>query len=65
MTVYRCDSEVVLKMENVKAVISAIEIRRKTVHYETTYFDGHERKKVWVNEEDFICGDKKQKIGFK
>jgi protein involved in ribonucleotide reduction len=65
MKVFACETEVVLKIENAKAKITAIEIRYDYVHYEITYFDGSERKKVWVQECEFITNDKKKIIGFK
>lgn len=65
MKVYPCDTEVVLKFENAKAKITAIEIRYEYVHYEVTYFDGQERKKNWVQEREFFTNEKKKLIGFK
>lgn len=65
MRIYKCGTEVCLRLESFKAYITAIEIRGEYIHYECTYFDGHERKKNWLREDEFITDTPKTKIGFK
>lgn len=66
MEVFQCGIYVIIKLVNIKGIITCCSIRFDKVTYEITYFIGGEQKAIWVNENEFdIENPKIQKIGFK
>ena len=65
MEVLRCGLFVVIKLANIKGMITCSSVRFDKVSYEVTYFDG-EIKTAWLNEFEFeVSVPEVQKIGFK
>ena len=65
MKVYKCGTLVIIKLANLKGMITCASIRFDKVIYEITYYDGTEQKTVWVNENEVeVNGAEFQKIGF-
>ena len=66
MKVYKCGSEVVTKIGNIQAIITAACIRFEKVQYELSYFLNGERKEVWCDEREFsIDARQVHQIGFR
>jgi len=65
MKVIQCGTDVVIKLSDTKAMITAIEISFKSVIYKLSYFNNGEMQTAWLNENLFTTGtQKKQTIGF-
>jgi len=63
--VLNCGLLVVLKLANIKGMITCSAIRFEKVTYEVTYYDGSDQKIVWVNEFEFDINEPQTtKIGF-
>jgi hypothetical protein len=66
MEVLKCGIYVIVKLANIKGMITCCSIRFDKVIYEITYYIGGENKTVWVNENEFeIESPEMTKIGFK
>jgi hypothetical protein len=65
--VYSCGTYVAIKINGVKAMITAVSIRYSHIIYEITYYTNDEFKTVWMRDEEFeIKNDYgKTNIGFK
>lgn len=66
METLRCGLFVILKLANIKGMITCASIRFEKISYEVTYYIAGEQKTVWVNEKEFeVELPEMQKIGFK
>ncbi len=66
MEVFKCGVYVIIKLANIKGLITCCSIRFDKVSYEITYFIGGEQKTIWVNQNEFEIEDSETlKIGFK
>jgi hypothetical protein len=63
--VYPCGITAHTKLSKIEGMITAHIERFGKIEYEFSYFDGLERKSIWIAEAEFTTDDKKQKIGFK
>jgi len=61
-----CGTNATIKLSNIPATISAIEISFDSVMYKLSYVNNGEIQTAWLNEKMFITGQHtKQIIGFK
>jgi hypothetical protein len=66
MEVYKCGILVVVKLANIKGMITCCSIRFTEIRYEITYYEGLIQRTIWVHENEFeITEPEIQKIGFK
>jgi len=65
ITIYPCETDVVIKGTGIKGMISQVFIRGTEVTYEVRYYIGRERMVNTLPEFEIITNFKKQKIGFK
>ena len=66
MEIYKCGTEVIIKLANIKGIITCCGIRYDRVTYEITYYEGLSQSIVWVHPSEFeISIPENQKIGFK
>jgi hypothetical protein len=64
--IFQCGSFVIIKLANIKGMITCCSIRFQNTTYEITYYSGADQKIIWVNEGEFDIDDPSiQKIGFK
>lgn len=66
MKVIECGTEVITRLESLRAIVTAINIRHKNVTYEISYFHQGEYKTAWVSESELKTENNNSlKIGFK
>lgn len=66
MEVIKCGTNVVLKLTNIKGMITCASIRFNNITYEVTYCYNMQMNTVWCNEFEFeIDNPEITKIGFK
>jgi hypothetical protein len=66
MEIYKCGTSVIIKLANIKGIITCCAIRFDKVTYEITYYKSLDQQTIWVHESE-IETDKleTEKIGFK
>ncbi len=66
MEIIKGGTEVITKLGNIKAIVTACTIRENYVQYELTWFLNGEYKTAWLSEKEFHTKpDSKTSIGFK
>ena len=66
METVKCGTLVIIKLANIKGMITCMSLRFDKVTYEITYWDGADQKTIWVNENEFeVSAPELTKIGFK
>jgi hypothetical protein len=66
MEIYQSGTLVIIKLANIKGMITCCAIRFDKTTYEVTYYCGTDQKVVWLHENEFETEDQeKQQIGFK
>jgi hypothetical protein len=66
MEVFKCGLFVIIKLANIKGLITCCSIRFDKVSYEVTYYVGGEQRTIWINENEFdIENPEALKIGYK
>lgn len=65
MTIYRCGTQVTIKLSNTDAVITCAQISFSSVRYELTFCLAGEFKTLWCYEEKFTSDSEKTTIGFR
>ena len=66
MEILKCGVNVIIKLANIKGMITCCSIRFDKATYEITYFINGEQKTIWVNQNEFEIEDSETlKIGFK
>jgi hypothetical protein len=64
--IIKCGTFVILKLANLKGMITCCAIRFQNIVYEVTYYCGADQKTIWVNQNEFDVDEPDtQKIGFK
>lgn len=62
----KCGTLVIIKLANIKGMVTCMSLRFDRVAYEVTYFDGADAKTIWVHESEFeVTNPELTKIGFK
>jgi len=64
LTIFPCGTDVVIIQPSLPGKITCIAIRFDTVAYEVTYYIDGVQQSVWCNQDEFIPGSKKRKVGF-
>jgi hypothetical protein len=66
MEIFQCGIYVIIKLANIKGIITCCAIRFDKVTYEITYFIGGKQETIWVNQGEIEIEDSETlKIGFK
>ena len=66
MDTIKCGTLVIIKLANIKGMITCMSLRFDKVSYEITYFDGADQKCIWANEQEIeVTSPEITKIGFK
>jgi hypothetical protein len=66
MEIFNCGTLVIIKLANIKGMITCSSIRFDKLSYEITYFDGADMKTIWVHENEFeVNTPELLKIGYK
>ena len=64
--IHKCGMQVIVKLANIKGIITCCAIRFDKITYEITYYNGLEQETIWAHESEFETNEpESQKIGFK
>ena len=66
MEIFKCGTPVIIKLANIKGIITCASLRYDEIRYEITYYDGLLQRTIWVHEDEFENNTEKAiNIGFK